>query len=123
MQEEKSVQEMDNLKQTANKAKTSNRPETEIALRVFKDVMKSIKAEADVVSRSFLLTIDKNLVTVETSGGRVTETALLYVQIYFRTIISFICEAYEEMGEKISLTEKYRNLFEKLSNRQNEDED
>lgn len=61
--------------------------------------------------------------TVETSGGRVTEMTLLYVQSYFRTIISYICEACEEMGENVSLTEEYRNLFEQLSDRQNGDED
>lgn len=123
MQEEKLVQQSGNLKQKADNAKMSNRPEAEMTSRVIKDVMKSTRAEADVASRSFLLTIDKNQVSVETSGARVTETILLYVQIYFRTIISYICEAYEEMGESVSLTEKYRNLFEKLSHRQNGDED
>jgi len=123
MQEEKLVQQLGNLKQKANKAKISNRPETEMTSRVIKDVMKSTRAEADVVSRSFILTIDEEQVTVETSGGRVTEMILLYVQSYFRTIISYIHEAYEEMGENVSLKEKYRNLFEQLSNRQNGDED
>jgi hypothetical protein len=121
--EEKLAQRLGILKQRANKAKISDRSETQMTSRVIKDVMKGTRAEADVASRSFLLTIDWNQVTVETSGGRVTEMTLLYVQSYFRTIISYIYEAYEEMGEDVSLTEKYGDLLEKLLNRQNGDED
>jgi hypothetical protein len=123
MHEEELVQRLGILKQRANKAKMSDRSETQMTLRVIKDVMKSTKAEADVAGRSFLLTIDENQVTVETSRGRVTEMTLLYIQIYFRTIISYIYEAYEEMGEDVSLTEKYGDLLEKLLNHQNGDED
>jgi hypothetical protein len=123
MHEEKLAQRLGILKKRANKAKISDRSETQMTSRVIKDVIKGTRAEADVASRSFLLTIDENQVTVETSGGRVTEMTLLYVQSYFRAIISYIYEAYEEMGEDVSLSEKYGDLLEKLLNRQNGDED
>lgn len=122
IQEGKLVQEMGKLKLQADRVKTSNRPGADMTLRVIKNVMKCAKAEADVASRSFLLTIEKNQVSIETRG-RVTKIRLHFIQNYFTTIISHVCEAYGEIGWNVFLKEKYGNVFEKPSNRQNGDED
>lgn len=116
-------QEIDETKQEIEKIRESTRPTKEDEVRVLKTIIKGYRAQVNALSHNFLVRIAENQVSIKTNTKpKISELSFIWFNIIFRAIISHICEAYGEMGERVAFREKHRGLLEKLPNAQDEDE-
>jgi len=115
-------QKIDQTKERIEKTRESNVPLNESIVRTLKTVTRAWRAELYALSSNFLLKITENQVAIETTTRKLSELSLFYFQIQFERIVSYICEAYTEMGENVTFREKHRGLLEKLSDSKNENE-
>jgi len=100
--------EIDRYQQRAKETKGS------IQFKVFKDMIKALRAEATAIGNDFLLTIAEDKVVMETNlAEKISELSAFYTEMYFGQIISIIRESYVIIGENICFQKESQNTSQR----------
>lgn len=96
--------EINRFQLKAREAKEKNRTRVELTrFKVFRDILKALKAEVTAIRGDFLLTIAESKVIIQTTcSNEISELSTFYSEMYYDHIISLIRESYAVVGENIT---------------------